>query len=131
MSGSGPDLEISRAWLVDPAAGREGPGEIVVRDGILEAVTWLSGADADGVGPDGVVVAPGFIDLHAHLREPGNEDAETVAIGAGGGGARRVHDGLRDAEHDAGARRAGRAGGRAGGRRGVGVAGRAACASAR
>jgi dihydroorotase len=81
VSQRGPDLEISRAWLVDPAAGREGPGEIVVRDGILEAVTWLSGAEADGVGPDGVVVAPGFIDLHAHLREPGNEDAETVRSG--------------------------------------------------
>ena len=40
-----------------------------------------TGADAEGVEPDGVVVAPGFIDLHAHLREPGNEDAETVAIG--------------------------------------------------
>jgi dihydroorotase len=74
-------LEISRAWLVDPAAGREGPGEIVVRDGILEAVTWLEGADADGIGPDGVIVAPGFIDLHVHLREPGNEDAESVASG--------------------------------------------------
>ena len=81
MSGGGPDLEISRAWLVDPAAQREGPGEIVVRDGVLEAVTWLAGADAEGVGPDGVVVAPGFIDLHTHLREPGNEDAETVASG--------------------------------------------------
>ena len=81
MSGSGPDLEISRAWLVDPAAGREGPGEIVVIDGILETVTWLGGGDADGVGPDGVVVAPGFVDLHVHLREPGNEDAETVASG--------------------------------------------------
>ena len=76
-----PDLEISRAWLVDPAAGREGPGEIVVRDGILEAVTWLTGGDADGIDAGGVVVAPGFIDLHAHLREPGNEDAETVATG--------------------------------------------------
>lgn len=75
------DLEISRAWLVDPAAGREGPGEIVVREGILEAVTWLSGADADGVTSDGVVVAPGFMDLHTHLREPGNEDAETIASG--------------------------------------------------
>ena len=81
MSDPGPDVEISGAWLVDPAAGREGPGEIVVRDGVLEAVTWLEGADADGIGSDGVVVAPGFIDLHVHLREPGNEDAETVATG--------------------------------------------------
>jgi dihydroorotase len=81
VSGSGPDLEISRAWLVDPAVRREGPGEIVVRDGILEAVTWLEGADADGIDADGVVVAPGFIDLHVHLREPGNEEAETVASG--------------------------------------------------
>ena len=77
----GPDLEISRAWLVDPKTGREGPGEIVVEDGILEAVTWLAGDEADGIGPDGVIIAPGFIDLHVHLREPGNEDAETVASG--------------------------------------------------
>ena len=75
------DLDIGRAWLVDPATGREGPGEIVVQDGILEAVTWLEREEADGIDAGGVVVAPGFIDLHAHLREPGNEDAETVATG--------------------------------------------------
>jgi dihydroorotase len=75
------DLDLSRVWLVDPASGREGPADIVVRDGILDAVTWLEGSDAEGVDPGGVVVAPGFIDLHAHLREPGNEDAETVATG--------------------------------------------------
>lgn len=75
------DLEISRAWLVDPAIDREGPGDLVVRDGAIVAVTWLDGADADGVDPHGVVVAPGFIDLHTHLREPGNEVAETVASG--------------------------------------------------
>ena len=75
------DLEISRAWLVDPTLGREGPGEVVVSDGILEAVTWLDAGEAEGVDERGVVVAPGFVDLHAHLREPGNEDAETVASG--------------------------------------------------
>ena len=75
------DLEISRAWLVDPLVGKEGPGEVVVRDGILVAVTWLSGAAASGVTADGVVVAPGFVDLHTHLREPGGEDAETIASG--------------------------------------------------
>ena len=83
------DLEISRAWLIDPASGRSGPGEIVVSNGLIEAVTWLSGVDAEGIDDGGVLVAPGFIDLHAHLREPGREDAETVASGlaaAGHGG---------------------------------------------
>ncbi|HEV8698849.1 MAG TPA: dihydroorotase [Candidatus Limnocylindrales bacterium] len=75
------DLDLTRIWLVDPAADREGPGELVVRDGILEAVTWLEGSEADGVDASAVVVSPGFIDLHAHLREPGDEDAETVATG--------------------------------------------------
>lgn len=75
------DLEISRAWLVDPPAGREGPGEIVVRGGVLRAVTWLRGSEAAGIGPEGVVVAPGFLDLHAHLGEPGDEAAETIATG--------------------------------------------------
>jgi dihydroorotase len=75
-------LEISRAWLVDPTVGREGPGEIVVRDGRLTAVTWLAGAEAKGIDAGGVVVAPGFIDLHAHFREPGFEDAETIATGS-------------------------------------------------
>ena len=74
-------LEISRAWLVDPIADREGPGEIVVSDGRLEAVTWLGPGEGAGIEPDGVIVVPGFIDLHAHLREPGFEDAETVATG--------------------------------------------------
>ncbi len=76
------EFDISRAWLVDPAAGREGPGEIVVRDGILESVVWLDGSEAEGIDDRGVVVAPGFVDLHAHFREPGNEDAETIASGS-------------------------------------------------
>ena len=75
------ELDLSSVWAVDPATGREGPADIVVRDGRLETVTWLDGSDADGVDASGVVVAPGFIDLHVHLREPGNEDAETIASG--------------------------------------------------
>ena len=72
---------VVRGWVVDPAGGFTGAAEVEVADGILRRVTRLSGSDAQGLGPDGRVIAPGFVDLHAHVREPGNEDAETVASG--------------------------------------------------
>jgi dihydroorotase len=72
------DFELT-AWALDPAAGRSGPAELVVRDGVLESIAWLG--DRRGIDDRGVIVAPGFLDLHAHLREPGNEAAETVASG--------------------------------------------------
>jgi dihydroorotase len=75
------DLELSGAWLVDPASGLAGPGELVVRDGRIESITWVDGEGAAGIDDAGVIVARGFIDLHAHLREPGNEAAETIASG--------------------------------------------------
>jgi dihydroorotase len=75
------DLEISGAWLVDPASGREGPADLVVTDGVIEAISWRDGDDASAIDDRGIVVAPGFVDLHAHLREPGGEDAETIASG--------------------------------------------------
>ena len=75
------DLDISGAWLVDPVSGRSGPGEIVVRGGQIEAVSWLEGDAAAGIDDRGIVIAPGFTDLHAHLREPGNTAAETIASG--------------------------------------------------
>jgi dihydroorotase len=93
-------LEIEKAWLVDPVSGREGPGEIVVADGMLESVVWLEGEDAKGVEDSGVIVAPGFLDIHAHFREPGFEDAETVATGC----AAAAHGGGRHAQHPAGPR---------------------------
>lgn len=75
------DVDLSGAWLVDPASGREGAADLVVRDGILESLTWLDASDGAAADDRGVIVAPGFIDLHAHLREPGNEAAETIATG--------------------------------------------------
>jgi dihydroorotase len=75
------DGRTLRGWAVDPAAGREGAAELVIRDGTLERMTWLEGAAAEGLGPDRTLIVPGLVDLHAHFREPGNEDAETVASG--------------------------------------------------
>ncbi|HYO42351.1 MAG TPA: dihydroorotase [Candidatus Limnocylindrales bacterium] len=80
MSDVAPD-QVIRGWAVDPAAGREGPAELALRDGSLERLTWLSGAEADGIDAGGTLILPGLVDLHAHFREPGNEDAETVASG--------------------------------------------------
>jgi dihydroorotase len=75
------DLDLTRAWLVDPFAEREGPADVVVRGGVIEALTWLAGDAAAGADDRGVIVAPGFLDLHVHLREPGNPAAETTASG--------------------------------------------------
>ena len=75
------DDRTLRGWAVDPATGREGAAELAVRGGTLERVTWLSGGNAEGVAPHDTLLLPGLVDLHVHLREPGNEDAETVATG--------------------------------------------------
>ncbi len=75
------ELDLRGTWLVDPASGRQGPAELVVRDGVIESIMWLEGAEGAGIDDQGVIVAPGFVDLHAHLREPGNEAAETIATG--------------------------------------------------
>ncbi len=72
---------VVRGWGVDPAAGREGAVEMAVDGGRLERVTWLEGDAATGIGPEGTLILPALVDLHAHFREPGNEDAETVATG--------------------------------------------------
>ncbi len=75
------DRLVLRGWAVDPAAGAEGAAEVAIREGVLERVTWLDAVDAAGLGPDDTLLLPGLVDLHAHFREPGNEDAETVATG--------------------------------------------------
>lgn len=80
MSDVAADL-VLRGWAVDPETGREGAAELAVRDGTLERLTWLEGTDADGIDAGGTLILPGLVDLHAHFREPGNEDAETVATG--------------------------------------------------
>jgi dihydroorotase len=73
-------LEIDDAWLVDPVAGREGRGSLRVEGGRIAAVEWARGGRG-AAAQGGIVVAPALVDLHAHLREPGREDAETVASG--------------------------------------------------
>jgi len=67
--------------LIDPASGRDAVTDVLVEDGSVAAV----GEGARGatvIDCDGLVVAPGLVDLHTHLREPGREDKETVETGS-------------------------------------------------
>jgi dihydroorotase len=65
--------------VIDPAAGRDEVADVLIEDGrISERATENQESVID---VSGYVVAPGFVDLHCHLREPGFEDAETIASG--------------------------------------------------
>ena len=69
--------------LIDPASGTDATADVLVGEGLIEEVgPGLSGAGAEVVNLDGAVVAPGFVDTHVHLREPGREDEETIASGS-------------------------------------------------
>ena len=69
--------------VVDPANGRDGMFDVLIDgDRIAEVGTNLTSDGAQVVlVPAGAVVCPGFIDMHVHLREPGQEHKETVATG--------------------------------------------------
>lgn len=70
-------LELTHVWLVDPASEREGAAGLTIVDGRISAVEWLD--EDDAASPPDLLVMPGLTDLHVHAREPGDEDAETVA----------------------------------------------------
>ena len=77
-------LLIRGGRVIDPASGRDEVADVLLAGGKVEAVGQGLGTP-DGVetiDAGGLVVAPGFIDLHTHLREPGQEDLETIATGA-------------------------------------------------
>jgi dihydroorotase len=75
---------IEGGRVIDPATGTDGVRTVVLRDGrvaeVAERVERPS--DARVVDARGRWVTPGFVDLHVHLREPGQEYKETVATGA-------------------------------------------------
>ena len=70
--------------VVDPAHGRDGSFDVLIEDGRIARVArdlpTPSGAETVQI-PAGVVVCPGLIDMHVHLREPGQEHKETIATG--------------------------------------------------
>jgi dihydroorotase len=74
------DLAIRGGRVVDAAGERA--ADVLVRDGLVAAVGEHLDEGASVLDAGGCIVAPGLVDLHAHLREPGNEEAETIGTGA-------------------------------------------------
>ena len=78
-------LLIANGYVIDPAQGINTGKNVLIEDG--RVVGLLSHSDSVPQGAEvfdatGLIVAPGFIDLHTHLREPGAEYKETIATGA-------------------------------------------------
>jgi dihydroorotase len=69
--------------LVDPSQQLNEIADVFIKDGEIAGVGRIESAEgADVIDCDGLIVSPGFIDVHCHLREPGREDVETIATGA-------------------------------------------------
>ena len=78
-------LLIKGGYLIDPTQGENAGRDLLIEDGRVRAVLKRS-EDAPGdalvFDATSLVVAPGFIDMHVHLREPGQEYKETIETGA-------------------------------------------------
>jgi dihydroorotase len=76
-------LLLKGGRVVDPANGLDGTRDLLIVDGVIAKVGAdlpIEGADVFAVA-SGLVIVPGLIDMHVHLREPGQEHKETIATG--------------------------------------------------
>src|ERR1700683_46411 len=78
-----PQLLIRNGRVVDPASDTDKPADLLIQDGMINAVgAGIRAPGAEIIDATGLIVAPGFIDMHVHLREPGFEYAETIESGS-------------------------------------------------
>ena len=76
-------LLIKGGRLIDPSQGIDGIADLLVKDGVVSGMAQHIDPPehAEVIDATGMIVSPGFIDVHCHLREPGFEDKETIATG--------------------------------------------------
>jgi dihydroorotase len=77
---------LSGGRVIDPSCGRDEVSDVLIENGRIAAIardaSRLAPADAEVIQVKGQVVSPGLIDLHVHLREPGQTAKETISTGA-------------------------------------------------
>ncbi len=77
------NLLVRGGRVVDPSQGLDAVRDVLLVDGLVAAIgEHLEAGDAEVFEAAGTVVAPGFIDMHVHLREPGQTHKETIATGS-------------------------------------------------
>jgi dihydroorotase len=75
-------LLLKGGRVVDPAQDLDGRRDVLLVGGVVrEVASRITARGARAIDASGLLVCPGFIDVHVHLREPGREDKETIATG--------------------------------------------------
>src|SRR5437762_4754154 len=77
-------LVLRGGTLIDPSQRLNVVGDLLIADGVIaDSGRGIDAPDgAEVIDCDGLIVSPGFIDVHCHLREPGQEHVETISTGA-------------------------------------------------
>jgi dihydroorotase len=79
------DILILNGWVVDPASGVDAERDVLLRNGRVAAVERAGGFERievkETINAAGMIVAPGLVDVHVHLREPGQTYKESIATG--------------------------------------------------
>jgi dihydroorotase len=76
-------IVIKNGRVIDPSSNTDRVADVLIVDGRIAGVAPnLSSPRAEILDASGMIVAPGFIDMHVHLREPGFEHAETIESGS-------------------------------------------------
>jgi dihydroorotase len=77
-----PDLLIHGGTIIDPATGETRQADILIRNGVIESLgESIDAEDVERFDASGLMISPGWMDMHVHFREPGFEHKETIETG--------------------------------------------------